>query len=148
MKVYVSKSNAADIDLINKVRNFFTDAGHTVLQHEGGNYDPSKIMQADICVMVGPRMHDAYPAEGHIIVGKGQFEEAQKLTSTFILVNGTKDEPKRRFAHLINATVIDETSYQKYGILHLSDHRLTINQVAASNIDSSSSISNNDDFLI
>ena len=69
--VYLSKSNHANPDHVMKVRQWLDGKGFTIVEHQGGTYDPTLLQKAEIMVMVGCTEIN----HGHTSVGKGQYDQ-------------------------------------------------------------------------
>jgi hypothetical protein len=55
MKVYLSKSNSADIDVYRSVQAKIRELGHEIMEFTGGVYEPDSILLADCMVVVPPQ---------------------------------------------------------------------------------------------
>lgn len=54
MKVYLSKSNASDPDVVAYVRKRLTQLGVTIVEFHGGPYDKRSVLEAEYLVIVPP----------------------------------------------------------------------------------------------
>lgn len=82
MKVYISKSNQGEMDILLTIREIIRKAGHELLEYNGGQYDPNLIKTAEV-VITAPRAKEAIVGL-NMFVGKGQASEARKDGSGYL----------------------------------------------------------------
>lgn len=54
MKIYLSKSNTSEYEVYTLVKDFIIKQGHTLIEHNGGCYNPEKIKEADYLIIIPP----------------------------------------------------------------------------------------------
>ena len=81
--VYLSKSNHSNPDQVMRVRDWLTQKGFTVIEHQGGVYDATLLRKARTMIMVGCNKIQ----NGHTAVGKGQYGQLGDRVSHGLLQN-------------------------------------------------------------
>jgi hypothetical protein len=81
--VYLSKSNHSNPDQVMKVREWLTQKGFAVIEHKGGEYDPTLLRKARMMIMVGCNKIE----NGFTPVGKGQYGQLRERVSHGLLQN-------------------------------------------------------------
>jgi len=87
MRIYLSKSNQANFSVYNVVKQKLIKMGHQVIEHNGGEYDPSLLLSCEaLLVLPGqhvlgelqqmkPSLQAAYAEPCDYRIGKGQHEQ-------------------------------------------------------------------------
>jgi hypothetical protein len=73
-KVYLSKSNKADYDLVAGMRKKLTDAGYEISEYRGGSYDQDKLFEGCSAIYIASHPN-AYDKDGIVQLGKGILSE-------------------------------------------------------------------------
>ena len=78
MKIYISKSNQSSIGDIDIVKTILGKR-NTLIEFEGGKYDPSIIDDAESIVVIPPQMNTL--KKGKICIGRGIYSELTRFLS-------------------------------------------------------------------
>jgi hypothetical protein len=112
LKVYISKSNDANIDDVIAIRGMLKTNPNIqveILEHIGGKYNPNLILNANIVVVIP----DLSLGKGNTVtVGEGVYKEATTTTPTFVW-NG------KEFKKVEHHYRIDSDNWKKAGVLKL-----------------------------
>lgn len=80
-KIYLSKSNAANPNLVKNTRKVLVDLGHIVFEFTGTKYtaaDNDVLLSADYLLLVPPEKQDI-DEDYEVNVGRGQYEQVEKF---------------------------------------------------------------------
>lgn len=87
MRIYLSKSNQAVFSVYSVVKQKLVKMGHEVVEHNGGDYDPSLLLSCDALLVLpgqhvlgefeqmSPSKQATYAEPGDYQIGKGQYEQ-------------------------------------------------------------------------
>ena len=121
MKIYISRSNNVDLDLLILVRFRLRQFdGVEILEHTGGNYNPELITKANLVLVLTESSHIS---DENYVLGKGIYSEIIKAgergISTFLVAGTIKNtitgNPMDFIAKSIASTTLLKTNtWSKY----------------------------------
>ena len=81
MKVYISKSNQANMDDLISLRTILKKENHEILEFNGGAYDPGLLLKADQLMILPPMENKIknLDGKGEVRIGKGNYTEVSRF---------------------------------------------------------------------
>ena len=127
-RIYIAKSSNGGYDSVMLLKEKLK-SNHTILEHNGGKYDPSIVQSADIIIIVPSEpINDNHDDEG-FFVGRGQYEMALMENKKVFILRDIKPESSlmesAKFCKIDCVEIHNENDYRKYGIIYPENYDIS-----------------------